>query len=47
MHELVPADTIAVLVNPANRTQIETETSEVQTAAAALGVRVLMAVSSA
>jgi putative ABC transport system substrate-binding protein len=42
MHELVPAATIAVLVNPANPTQIEMETSEVQTAAAALGVRVLM-----
>ena len=42
MHELVPAATIAVLVNPANPTQIETETSEVQTAAAALGVRVRM-----
>jgi putative ABC transport system substrate-binding protein len=42
MHELVPAATIAVLVNPANPSQTETETSEVQTAAAALGVRVLM-----
>ena len=41
MHELVPAaDTIAVLLNPENAVQTETETREVEAAARVLGLRV-------
>ena len=43
LHELVPtAATIAVLVNPANPLQTETETRDVQAAAPILGVRVVI-----
>jgi putative ABC transport system substrate-binding protein len=43
IHEVVPlANTIAVLVNPANRVQTETETRDVQAAARHLGLRVLI-----
>jgi putative ABC transport system substrate-binding protein len=43
MHELVPsATTIAVLVNPGNRVQTETETRDVEAAARALGLRVVI-----
>jgi putative tryptophan/tyrosine transport system substrate-binding protein len=43
IHELVPsASTIAVLVNPANRVQTETEIQDVQAASRALGLRVLI-----
>jgi putative tryptophan/tyrosine transport system substrate-binding protein len=43
LHELVPtATTIAVLVNPANPLQTETETRDVQAAAPILGVRVVI-----
>jgi putative ABC transport system substrate-binding protein len=43
IYEVVPsANTIAVLVNPANRVQTETETRDVQAAARRLGLRVLI-----
>jgi ABC-type uncharacterized transport system substrate-binding protein len=43
IHELVPAATpIAVLINPANRTQAEIELREVKTAAQTLGVELLI-----
>jgi putative tryptophan/tyrosine transport system substrate-binding protein len=43
MHELVPsAGSIAVLINPGNRTQAETELRDVQAAARLLGVRLLI-----
>jgi putative ABC transport system substrate-binding protein len=43
MHELVPAaDTIAVLLNPANAVQTASETREVEAAARVLGVRVVI-----
>ena len=43
IHELVPAaSTIAVLVNPANPIQTETETRDVQVAARVLGLRAMM-----
>jgi len=43
MHELVPsAASIAVLVNPANRTQAESELREAEAAARTLGVRLLI-----
>jgi putative ABC transport system substrate-binding protein len=43
IHELVPAATpIAVLINPANRTQAEMELREVNAAAQTLGVRLLI-----
>jgi putative tryptophan/tyrosine transport system substrate-binding protein len=43
MHEFVPATTtIAILVNPANPRQTETETKDAQVAASALGVRLMV-----
>jgi putative tryptophan/tyrosine transport system substrate-binding protein len=43
IHELVPAaSTIAVLVNPANPIQTETETRDVQVAARVLGLRAMV-----
>jgi putative tryptophan/tyrosine transport system substrate-binding protein len=43
MHDLMPpATTIAVLLNPANKLQTETERETVQGAVGALGVRALM-----
>jgi putative ABC transport system substrate-binding protein len=43
MHELMPsAGSIAVLINPGNRTQAETELRDVQAAARILGVRLVV-----
>jgi putative tryptophan/tyrosine transport system substrate-binding protein len=43
MHELMPsAGSIAVLINPGNRTQAETELRDVQAAARILGVRLVI-----